>query len=240
MKYVLADERLPQSAEDALAKAGYSVIRLPASKALPAPLASHTDMLAFVSEHHVVTSEKYREANAALFDRLEKTLPYKVFIYDSTDHSPSYPNDAIFNALKIGDRLFCKTDTVSREILNLAKSEGWRIIHVNQGYPACVTLPLGNEAAISSDKGMTAAMRAEGIRVYEINNSGAISLPPYEYGFIGGAAGEAEGTVYFIGDIDAHPDASTVKEALEDARYGYVSLPTGTRGLLDLGRLIFC
>ena len=206
---------------------------------LPAPLSSHADMLIFKCGSHMLTSKKYRLQNDGIFEALEKNLPY-IFIYSDENFKKSYPHDAIFNALKIGSHVFLKTDSISKEIISIAEREGLRLIHVNQGYPACVTLPLGEGAAITSDKGMALAMRGAGIRVYEIENSSAISLPPYEYGFIGGAAGVCGDTVYFIGDIDSHPSASIIKDAIAKENMTYRSLPTGRCGLLDLGRLIFC
>ena len=240
MKNVLADERLPQRTEQALSLSGYNVIRLPRSEDLPSPLASHADMLAFVAEGHLVTSEKYRRANAAFFEELEKTLPFKEFIYASTDFQKEYPKDAVMNALLIGKRLFCRKKSVSAAVTDLAERLGLRIVGVNQGYPACVTLPLGESAAITADDGMAAALSSEGIRVYKISNSAAISLPPYEYGFIGGAAGAVGDKIYFIGSLDAHPDSELIRQAVRKEGFTPVELPTDDGRLLDLGRLIFC
>jgi hypothetical protein len=79
-------------------------------------------------------------------------------------------------------------------------------------------------------------MRDEGISVTLIDDGGVI-LPPYEYGFIGGAAGVFKGTVYFLGDIDTHPSADAVKRAISMAGMNYESL--SDEPLLDLGRIVF-
>ena len=83
---------------------------------------------------------------------------------------------------------------------------------------------------------MAKALCAEGIGVSVIQN-GAIQLPPYEYGFIGGAAGVADGCVYFLGDPMEHPSGKEILSAVEESGLRAVSLMDGP--LLDLGRIIF-
>ncbi len=83
---------------------------------------------------------------------------------------------------------------------------------------------------------MCRILRREGFEVLLIHNGG-VSLSPYEYGFIGGASGFLENKLYFIGDIDTHPDCAAIKSFISEAGAECISLSDG--GLFDGGRLIF-
>lgn len=231
----LVDERIDDASERALTLRGFRVIRLPASKSLTAPIASHPDMLAFYYKNKIITSAEYCERAPYVFSDLRELLPSVSVSF--TDESPEekYPRDAIFNALPIGKYLFCKADTVSKSVLEYARDCGLEIVATRQGYPACTTLAFGN-SAITADPGMANALTAAGITVTVIKN-GNIELPPYDYGFIGGAAGVFKNTVYFLGNIDTHPDAESILAAIAAEGFSAVSLSDGP--LRDLGRIIF-
>ena len=136
----------------------------------------------------------------------------------------------------MGNKLFCRTESASEYLIAAAKRSGLEIVSVKQGYPACTVLKLSDEAAITADRGMAEALRAEGIRVYLIENGG-ISLPPYEFGFIGGASGVFGGAVYFLGDASRHPSWEIISDAIE--KEGLRAVMLGRCELLDLGGIIF-
>ena len=70
-----------------------------------------------------------------------------------------------------------------------------------------------------------------------IIENGDISLPPYEYGFIGGAAGVYKNEVYFLGDISLHRSAKKICDAIRAEGFEPVSL--SSEPLSDLGRILF-
>ena len=120
--------------------------------------------------------------------------------------------------------------------MEYAKAAGLEINNTKQGYPACTTLALSNSSAISADEGMARVLSQNGINVTLINN-GDISLPPYEYGFIGGASGVYRDKLYFIGDYKLHRDAEKIENSIKEVNLTPLSL--GAFPLLDLGRIIF-
>ena len=138
------------------------------------------------------------------------------------------------NALVIGNMIFCKSDTVSEGILDYAKRNDKKIIHTEQGYPACSALAFGR-SVITADRGLSSLLAENGLRVTLIS-PGSISLPPYEYGFIGGASGVVGRKIYFFGNIDTHPDSKAIREAIEAEGYTPVSL--SDEGLCDIGGII--
>ncbi|MBQ7332764.1 MAG: hypothetical protein IJW38_00245 [Clostridia bacterium] len=236
MKICIVDKRMPEAAKRALSLNGFYILEAPKSKALPAPLSSHPDMLFFFHGKTLISSAEYCEENPFIFEDLTRLIPGLSVRLTSDVLSDKYPQDAIFNALVIGNKIFLKKDSVSSAVLEYAKETELEICEVKQGYPACTTLALSDKRAITADEGMAKALSSHGIKVTLIRN-GDISLPPYEYGFIGGASGVFHDKVYFIGNQTLHRDAEKIEKAIREASLAPYSL--GTFPLLDLGRIIF-
>ncbi len=205
-------------------------------KALHSSIASHTDILTFYIDKTLFLSEKYTEEQPKLYSLLCSELK-NVSIRTTTEYQKeNYPSDAIFNGLIMGKRLFCKRNTFSREVIDFAEARGYKIINTKQGYPACTVLKISENAAITADRGMARALSENGITVTLIENGG-IYLPPYEYGFIGGAGALFKDVVYFLGDIENHPSAKIIIDAIERSEKKPVSL-SGEK-LSDLGGISF-
>ena len=236
MKIALTDERISTKCERGLMLRGFRVLKMPRCSDLPEAMCSHPDMLMFAHKKRIITSAEYCDIADFTFSELSAHISGIFFTFTVDKLGKEYPSDCIFNALVIGDKMFCKADTASRAVTEYARMAGLKVIKVKQGYPACTVLPLGDKAAITSDRGMAAALRAEGIRTTVIDDGGII-LPPYDFGFIGGAAGVFRDTVYFLGDIDTHPSSSLIKQAISDEGMLYESL--SDEPLFDLGRIIF-
>ncbi len=235
MKLAIADNRISYGCERSLLKLGFRVIKLSGTRSLSAPLASHPDMLIFAHGRDIITSCEYAECADCELSDISAAVDGLRLSFTADIHSDKYPQDCIFNALAIGNMLFAKTDTCSRAVINYAAEQGMELVHTKQGYPACTVLPLGDSHAITADHGMAKLMSKNGIEVTLIRN-GDIALPPYEHGFIGGAAGVLGDTVYFLGNPEYHRDFERIAEAISCAGMRYTAL--ADEPLSDLGRLI--
>lgn len=235
MAVVLIDERLSEALERRLILLGHTPIRIKASGVLGADVASHPDMLVFHDKETLITTCAYAEEAPHVFTDIRLSANVNIRFCDEEQFS-DYPRDCILNAIRFKDMLFCKSDSVSRAVLSYARERDLKIVSVNQGYPRCTVLKLSDGAAITADRGMARALSENGIRVYLINN-GNITLPCRSYGFIGGAGGVFENTVYFTGNIDTHPDACLIKDAIKTEKMALVCLSDGN--LFDGGGLIF-
>lgn len=235
IKVAIVDNRIPDECERALMLRGFRVITLAPSSRLPVALASHTDMLICRLGNDYITSADYLEEQPFGIQEIYDTVRPK-FHFTADVFEAEYPKDAIFNCITFGNRLFCKTDSISEYVTRIASASGYEIVRTKQGYPACTVLKLSDEAAITADCGMARLLEAHGIRVYRIA-AGGISLPPYDYGFIGGAGGVHDGNIYFVGDVEAHPSYDIIKEAALTEGLGIISL--GTTPLLDVGGILF-
>ena len=236
MPCAIVDGRISVECERALIHRGFNVIKTQKNKYVGDAVSYHPDIVAFFDGNTVITSVYYAEDAEALFSDIRYCSPMVKIRFVDEMQNEKYPRDAIFNALVMGKRIFCKTDTVSPAVLEYARYCGLEVVHVNQGYPACTTLALSDEAAITADRGMADIMIRCGIRVTLIEN-GDILLPPHEYGFIGGTAGVYNGAVYFLGDVTTHRSYKKIIEAVEAEGLGAVSLSGDM--LSDLGRIIF-
>ena len=236
MTLALVDERLCADIRERLSSLGYRVIAIPRCKRLPTATASHPDMLLFILGDTLFAEEEYLRENADIFDEISALCPALRIKGLSLRLGATYPQDAPLNILRGGNTLYARRRSASEEILREALSLGMRVVDVNQGYPACTVLMLGDSHAITSDRGMAKLLTEEGVRVLLISD-GDVLLPPYEYGFIGGASGVVGDEVLFLGDINTHRDAGAIISFCREAGYTPVSL--GDAPLSDLGRILF-
>ena len=235
MKTVLVDERLSDKCERALNIRGFNVIRLPKDPDLGDAIASHPDTLLFFGGDEIITTADYCDRAAYVFSDIRESSGDIRISFTSDKRGKEYPNDCKMNALKIRENIFYNPKSVSSAITEYATRSKLTINHVSQGYPACTVLAFGSNA-ITADRGMAASLIKAGINVTLIEE-GHIALPPYQYGFIGGASGVYENKVYFIGNIDLHPQREIIKSAIADGGFEAISLSDDP--LTDLGGLVF-
>lgn len=235
MKIAIVDNKITRKCQVALEKEGFFLIKLPPDRTLGQAVQSHPDTVLFHLDGELITTADYCDDAAYLFSDLREYCPEVKISFTSDLRSPVYPKDCVMNALVADGKIFCKTDSVSEAIIRLAKQQGYEICHVNQGYPACTTLVFGKNA-ITADCGMARALSDKGIKVTLISQGG-ISLPPHQYGFIGGASAVYADKVYFFGDLSTHPDSELIRATIENAGYKAVSL--SDEELSDFGSVIF-
>ena len=236
MAIAIVDCRISEKCERALMLRGFTVIKTPPSGKLGVAVASHPDMLMFNCGNELITSADYCDEAAYVFSDLREYCPRVRITFTDDVFESEYPRDAIFNALVCGEKVFCRTASVSPSVLKVTGKHGFGTVDVKQGYPACTVLKLSEEAAITADPGMAKILREHGIRVTLIK-AGGISLPPHEYGFIGGAGGVCKDKLYFFGDYRTHPSADIIRRAADELSYSIVTLCDGE--LRDFGGIVF-
>ena len=234
MKIIMTDERISPECERSLLKEGFYLIKMPPDPYLGEAVASHPDTLAFFDGGEIITTANYCDNASYVFSDVREYRPDVKLTFTAEKRGKIYPEDCSMNALVIGNKIFCRTDCISRAVLDHAKRQGYSIVHTAQGYPACTVLAFGG-SAVTADCGMAKILHNEGISVTLIR-PGEISLPPYEYGFIGGASFVDSKKVYFFGDISTHPDADIILDAIH--REGYEAVSLSSEMLTDLGGAI--
>jgi hypothetical protein len=195
-------------------------------------------MLVFRDGKTLIAPRDYLERNPQIRKKLRSLNGYTLIESDE-DCGDKYPSDAKFNAAVIGNNLLAKVDTVARDIISHAEARDLNVIHTKQGYPACTVLIPDGKHVITADGGAARLLSEAGIDVLKIRDSEAIKLPPYSFGFIGGAAGVFEKTVYFVGNLLSHPDGEKILTYINSIGFEAVSLAPALDFLLDVGGLTF-
>lgn len=232
---VLVDERVSAETLSALRKKGFETILLPPSPNLQPAVSSHADMLLFMGFGRLFCHASYYEQHKELIDIIRSAAKLELTLSDEK-WTKEYPSDVLFNACLLRNRLICNKKTVSSLILSAAQESGCEIINAPQGYTKCSICPVSDTAIITADKAIAKACQNCGFDVLLISE-GHVSLPPYDFGFIGGASGLCGDTVYFCGNIELHPDAHIIKEFCQKHEKNVVSLSRGE--LFDFGSLFF-
>lgn len=239
MPTVLVDCRISEACLRKLMILGFSPIALPPSANLPEAIASHPDTLFFRLADKLISSADYCDEAPYVFTDLRERHPSLALQLSSTEFAKEYPRDCPYNALALAGKLYARLASISDSVIEHASNKGYEIVNSNQGYPACTTLAFescGDAYAITADEGMARVLEKNGVRVTKIA-VGGITLPPYEYGFIGGASGVYKNKIYFLGDVTKHPDAKIILKTISDAGLEAVSL--SDEPLFDGGGLIF-
>lgn len=199
---------------------------------LACPVASHVDMNLCVIDSTVFLPK------GSMLEKIFVDYGYEVkFI--SEDLGENYPFDARLNCKSVGNTVILNRKTVSKDILCFCENRGKRIINVNQGYAACSTVALNEDAYITSDKGIYNQLVNNGLNPLLIKE-GYIEIEEYDYGFIGGASGFVGDTLYFFGDISTHPDYEKIKTYLDknNVSFKYFDCPLyDIGGVFDLKKI---
>ena len=194
---------MPPDALDTLRHIAASVIALPPDPSLPAPVASHPDMLLFSIGNALVTHCTYYETAQAQIDRILEYSGHQLVLTDCP-RGNTYPLDVALNALLCGKYLFGRTDALAPEILTLAAENGITPVHIRQGYAGCSGLVIG-KAIATADPSLAKAAAAYGIPVIPTPCE-EILLPGYDHGFFGGCGGVWRNMVFLCGTMSPNPE----------------------------------
>ena len=236
MNIALTDIRMSEKCKNALSVRDFFVISLPPFFSLETAVQSHPDMLLFYLNGRLFVHEQYKAAAEKEFSLLAQMKP-EIEIFPTCDKvNEVYPNDIIFNASVVGRHLFGKLNYLSPSVLEYAESEGLSLHNIKQGYSACSCCNVDSKSIITSDKSLAKAAEMAGLSVLLIEE-GHISLPCHDYGFIGGACGLFNNTLYFIGDINSHPNSKEITAFAAERGVETVSL--SDEPLSDCGKIIF-
>ena len=209
--------------------ASFEAVSVPACKELPLPEQQHADMqIIHINGNIFVCSE-------SLYEYYKKALP-GAEIYCGETPCGKYPDNILYNACIIGNKMFCNSKYTDATVLQKAKEAGLNVIDVKQGYTKCSTAVVADNAVITSDKGLQKIYAENGIDVLLISE-GHIILKGYDHGFIGGCCGKTDKDIlWFYGDITAHPDHPAIKEFCK--KYGCDIAYLKDRPLTDIGSIL--
>ena len=138
-----------------------------------------------------------------------------------------YPGNIRYNAVCTGKYFIHNLKYTDAALLQAARqwqaryfpNTDFEMVHVSQGYTRCCCLPVNDDSFITADIGIAKALSARGARILLIEE-GYISLPGFDYGFIGGCAGNLVKsgipTIVFHGNLADHPQYKEIAIFLKD------------------------
>lgn len=229
---VLVDFRMPEDMRLSISRLGADVLLSCRCEMAAKPLCGHPDLqICFPYPDCAVCAPE-------LFSYYQPLLsPYGIAVKPGIAVlDRNYPADIAYNVARAGRcamHLLTQTDPV---LLRELEHSGIALVPVRQGYAKCNICVVDECSIITSDAGLAAAARKNGMAVLQIV-PGHIALPGYPYGFIGGASGSLpDGTVVFCGDVRCHPDFLQIDAFFHERQVPYVSLSSAT--LTDFGSVL--
>ena len=106
----ITNHTFPREAEEALARFGHRTLRLPPHPNLPAPVASHPDMLLFFAPDTIFCTKSYYEIARYELEKISAAYDAPIRLIES-EYGSQYPLDVLLNALPLGKNLYCNTKT---------------------------------------------------------------------------------------------------------------------------------
>ncbi len=225
---VLVDYRTNYETIDELNRLGYCVFKTTPVDSLYEEVKGHADMqIHFINSKAFCAPEVYDYYNKLKIDGINLVLGSKPL-------KPTYPNDILYNVCNIGKYVISRPLCTAIEILSEYHSLKKEFLNARQGYAKCSICVVNDNSAITADNGMYKLLKSNGIDVLKIKD-GYVSLYNMK-GFIGGASGLINDTLYFNGDIKTHPDYENIKSFCRNAGVEIYSLNNGP--LIDIGTIM--
>lgn len=204
VKSVIIDYRAQKTA-NALKKFGINVYFTPKLKVAYPAVSGHADMLFHQLDY-------YRAAVPPSATDYFKNIFQECEILSGNEIADTYPKDAAYNVLRIGNKAFHKKESTEAIIYEYFQNNGIKLINTNQGYSKCSVCIVSEKAIITSDRKIAMLAKDNNIDSLLIN-CGHIVLKDFPYGFIGGASGLISKEILaFNGCIENHPDYDIIKK----------------------------
>ena len=204
-----ADARLKRYLENA----GYDIRQVSTSGLVSPPVSDHPDMfmcrLGISGDSPIITCLDLSQSET---QKLYTGCRISTVLCSL---SSGYPAEAAFNAACTGRYFIHNLKHTDACLLSAAEDSGMILVDVHQGYAKCSTVIVDQDSIITYDRGIAAKCTKAGMNVL-IVDPGHIRLDGYAYGFIGGTSGRIGTTVYFNGDLSAHPDFRSITSFIEE------------------------
>ena len=208
------------------------VITPPAINTLPHSMQRHADLgIVIVSQNKAVCPP---ESCTYYKDALS---PYDFEIIEGKNSvGRHYPEDCAYNVCVVGNKCFLNKNVCDEVLYEILISEGYEIIHVNQGYAKCSICPIDANTIITADPSIAKAAKEHGFDVLLISNDN-ILLEGFSCGFFGGCTGlSGKNKLLINGDIDTISSGKEIRDFLNRKGIEIISLKEGE--VTDIGSVL--
>lgn len=233
---VLISSDYPDISDVLLNKFNINTIQVQRNNLLSDDIASHPDCVFVQLNNNTAVSDRTVYTNIVNYLTIGENVFKFSLVNCSGNICSPYPEDVRLNVRVISDMILCNTKYVDKTIKDFADKYNYRLIHCNQGYVACSTVLLNNNALITDDESIYCSAQKNAIDSILINK-GSVKLKGRDYGFIGGTYGMiGKNLLAFTGNLDTHSDAELIKSFLKKHSVDYIELNDGP--LIDIGGII--
>jgi hypothetical protein len=225
---IIADKKMPAEAKKRLREVG-NLMELETRGITYDAISGHPDIFFTQAGNRLIAAPN-------LPDVYQKKLAESgvVFIKGEKAVGASYPETAMYNAV-VSDNLLVHNLDITDAVVRLAAGQRQQI-HVNQGYTRCNLLFIAPGMAISSDKKICDQLIRAGIKMLYFDPS-HIRLPGFSNGFVGGACGMFNNTLFIAGNLRHHTDGDPLKQFCAGAGVAVTELCD--EPLFDGGGILF-
>lgn len=232
-RVVIIDGRADYAIEHKLRLMGIDVVRTERIEGVDDIIAYHPDIMV----HHVGGERfVYAPGTSPVFLQKLKDMGCSL-IQGQCVLNGRYPGDIAYNVARIGHLAFHNTKYTDPVLRRELDGQGVEWVHVNQGYAKCSISVVDTRSIITSDEGIAAAAREQGLDVLLIAPQKHIRLPGYAYGFIGGCTGLTGPNEWVIaGQFEKLEAASDIRKFLEKKGKQIVSI--SCEYPLDIGSIL--
>lgn len=208
---------------------GIKTLRINPYNVLPEPVNSHADLQIL----HLGNNDIFCQNEHLCIGEFKSIFNLKN-IKESAGNR--YPDDVKLNCAIIGNKIICNINTISRDILEYAESNGLTVINVKQGYSRCSICVVNENAIITDDESIFAAA-GNFFNDTLFISKGSIGLKGYDYGFIGGCSGKIDkNKIAFNGVIESHKDYKKILDFL--SRNSIECIELNNKPLYDIGGIL--
>lgn len=244
MPTLLLAHNTPDTIRAAITAHGFFSVTFPPAAGMATPVASHPDMLLFAGFGRLFVRDTHLQS-ADFAAAIDAVIERTSLLLTPTSDSPSatYPHDVAFNFLHLPSvALVGKADYISGALGRAATAAMLPVVDTRQGYAKCSSALIADTSSIKSELAVITADPSIhrtvvecGVRTVKIA-PGHVTLPDYDTGFIGGASFYYDKTLYFLGNIDSHPDAGIIRNVADELGINITSL--SDEPLFDAGCLL--
>ena len=196
-----------------LMELGKTLIEIKETGCVYREIADHPDIyVCLIDESLIASPEQYEHIASQIANVPDRPR----LILGAKPLGMKYPESASYNAVQVGRFLIHNTGFTDDSVLEAAGILGLKLINVAQGYANCSIAVVDERSIITSDLGIASAIRKHHHEIEVLTVSpGHVRLEGFEYGFLGGTSGRIGNYVIFNGNLEDHPDFSTIREFIE-------------------------
>lgn len=225
---IIIDSRLPEKAISSLRSIG-DVFKLKSDNIVYDSIQGHPDIFLLQMEELVIMAPNAPIELKEIFKKHRIT-----FLKGKDKLGAKFPKTAFYNAVATKDYLIHKKGLSDSCILH--ENNKKEFIDVSQAYTRCNLLHLKDNTFITSDRGIEKSLKQKGLDVHYFESDDVL-IEGQEHGFIGGALGVYENSVYIIGSLSHYSEGEKLKNLIESNNMGIVELYDGP--LIDGGGIFF-